>query len=246
MKKNTKGTGHQSSFFYRCSLCAAGGMLMGVAAVLFLAGGNGADSMNTLLQGMSQALQLSVDACNNLLSFTFVLAAFFIDRKQIHAGTIIFPVVTTITIRILTPLIHADTLLHRVLFCMAGIGIIAMSIALSIYADCGKNPYDCVTFGLMKRTGLSYPVIRWILDGGMLVSGMILHGTYGVVTIINLLVLGRLITAALSLLNRSMLTGRPPGSRRFCTDRSSRRIARCIRSSPHPQRSGRDSCRRYP
>jgi len=33
MKKNTKGTGHQSSFFYRCSLCAAGGMLMGVAAV---------------------------------------------------------------------------------------------------------------------------------------------------------------------------------------------------------------------
>lgn len=39
MKKNTKGTGHQSSFFYRCSLCAAGGMLMGVAAVLFLAGG---------------------------------------------------------------------------------------------------------------------------------------------------------------------------------------------------------------
>ena len=83
-----------------------------------------------------------------------VLAAFFIDRKQIHAGTIIFPIVTTITIRILTPLIHADTLLHRVLFCMAGIGIIAMSIALSIYADCGKNPYDCVTFGLMKRTGL--------------------------------------------------------------------------------------------
>ena len=64
MKKNTKGTGHQTSFFYRCSLCAAGGMLMGVAAVLFLAGGNGADSMNTLLQGMSQALQLSVDACN--------------------------------------------------------------------------------------------------------------------------------------------------------------------------------------
>ena len=184
MKKNRRETGHQSSFFYRCSLCAAGGMLMGVAAVLFLAGGNGADSMNTLLQGMSQALQLSVDACNNLLSFTFVLAAFFIDRKQIHAGTIIFPVVTTITIRILTPLVHADTLLHRVLFCMAGIGIIAMSIALSIYADCGKNPYD------------------WILDGGMLVSGMILHGTYGVVTIINLLVLGRLITAALSLLKR--------------------------------------------
>ena len=99
-------------------------------------------------------------------------------------------------------MIHADTLLHRVLFCMTGIGIIAMSIALSIYADCGKNPYDCVTFGLMKRTGLSYPVIRWILDGGMLVSGMILHGTYGVVTIINLLVLGRLITAALSLLKR--------------------------------------------
>ena len=31
---------------------------------------------------------------------------------------------------------------------------------------------------------------------------MILHGTYGVVTIINLLVLGRLITAALSLLKR--------------------------------------------
>ena len=155
MKKNRRETGHQSSFFYRCSLCAAGGMLMGVAAVLFLAGGNGADSMNTLLQGMSQALQLSVDACNNLLSFTFVLAAFFIDRKQIHAGTIIFPVVTTITIRILTPLVHADTLLHRVLFCMAGIGIIAMSIALSIYADCGKNPYDCVTFGLMKRTFLS-------------------------------------------------------------------------------------------
>ena len=48
MKKNRRETGHQSSFFYRCSLCAAGGMLMGVAAVLFLAGGNGADSMNTL------------------------------------------------------------------------------------------------------------------------------------------------------------------------------------------------------
>lgn len=202
MKKNRKGTGHQSSFFYRCILCAAGGMLMGVAAVLFLAGGHGADPMNTLLQGMSQVLRLSVDACNNLLSFTFVLAAFFIDRKQIHAGTIIFPVVTTITMRILTPLIHADTLLHSVLFCIAGICIIALSIALSIYADCGKNPYDCVTFGLMNRTGLSYHVIRWILDGSMLISGILLHGTYGVVTIINLLVLGKLITAALALLRR--------------------------------------------
>ena len=132
--------------------------------------------------------------------------AFFIDRKQIHAGTIIFPVVTTITMRILTPLIHADTLLHSVLFCIAGICIIAMSIALSIYADCGKNPYDCVTFGLMNRTGLSYHVIRWILDGSMLISGILLHGTYGVVTIINLLVLGKLITAALALLRRQSLS----------------------------------------
>ena len=45
-------------------------------------------------------------------------------------------------------------------------------------------------------------MIRWILDGSMLISGILLHGTYGVVTIINLLVLGKLITAALALLRR--------------------------------------------
>ena len=91
MKKEHARTGHQTSFFYRCSLCAAGGMLMGVAAVLFLAGGNGADSMNTLLQGMSQALQLSVDACNNLLSFTFVLAAFLSIENRFMVERLYFP-----------------------------------------------------------------------------------------------------------------------------------------------------------
>lgn len=202
-KMNRRGTPeHQDSFFFRCILCATGGMLMGVAAVLFIAGGYGADPMNTLLQGMSHALHMSVDTCNNLLSLTFVLAAFFIDRKQIHVGTVVFPVVTTMTMRILTPLIQADMLLQRALFCIAGIGIIAMSIALSIHADCGKNPYDCVTFGLMKKTALPYHAVRWILDGIMLVSGIAMQGTFGMVTIINLLVLGKLITAALTLLDR--------------------------------------------
>ncbi len=191
--KNKRGFAHRG-FFYRLILCAFAGMLMGVAAVLFIAGGYGADPMSTLLQGMSQTLQLSIDTCNNLLSFTFVLTAFLIDRKQIHAGTVVFPLVTTITMWILTPLVQADTQLHRVLFCAAGILIIAISIALSIRADCGKNPYDCVTFGLMKKTKLPYHVIRWILDGSMLLTGIMMQGTFGIVTIINLLVLGKLIT----------------------------------------------------
>ena len=141
--KNKRGFAHRG-FFYRLILCAFAGMLMGVAAVLFIAGGYGADPMSTLLQGMSQTLQLSIDTCNNLLSFTFVLTAFLIDRKQIHAGTVVFPLVTTITMWILTP--------------------------------------------------LPYHVIRWILDGSMLLTGIMMQGTFGVVTIINLLVLGKLIT----------------------------------------------------
>lgn len=177
-------------------------MLMGAAAALFLAGGYGADPMNTLLQGMSLALQRSVDDCNTLLSIIFVLAACYIDRKQINIGTIIFPAVTTGTMRILLPLVHADTVLVKILFSASGILILAVSIALSIRADCGKNPYDCLTFGLMKQTGKQYYVIRWLLDGSMLLLGIFMHGTFGAVTVINLVVLGKLITAAGSIMDR--------------------------------------------
>lgn len=104
--------------------------------------------------------------------------------------------------RILLPLVHADTVLVKILFSASGILILAVSIALSIRADCGKNPYDCLTFGLMKQTGKQYYVIRWLLDGSMLLLGIFMHGTFGAVTVINLVVLGKLITAAGSTMDR--------------------------------------------
>lgn len=189
------------SFLIRLLLCALGGGLMGIAVVLFMEGGYGADPMSTLLQGMGQQLHLSVDTCNNLLSFAMVLAAVFIDRKQIHIGTILFPLMSTLTIQFVSPLLQAQTPLQHIVFAGTGVLVIALSIAISAKADCGKNPLDCLCYGLMKKLHSSYRVIRWILDGAMLAGGIAMSGTFGMITIINLVFLGTLIMSIMKILD---------------------------------------------
>lgn len=175
---------------------------MGIAVVFFMEGGYGADPMSTLLQGMHATLHLSVDSCNNLLSFAMVITAFFIDRRQIHVGTILFPLVSTLSIQLVSPLVHAQTPIQQLLFAIAGVFLIAFAIAISAKADCGKNPYDCLSYGLMKKLHVNYRMIRWILDGTMLVSGIAMSGTFGIVTILNLAVLGTLVMYIMKAMDR--------------------------------------------
>lgn len=170
-----------------------GGALMGVAIVLFVEGGFGSDPMSTLLQGVSRNTSLSIDECNTLLSIAMVMASIFIDRKQIYVGTILFPLMSSLSIQIITPYMHAQDLLQRILYAMLGIIVAAFAIALSAKADCGKNPYDCLSYGLMMKFKLSYRTVRWIVDGVMLLTGILLSGTYGLITLLNMAVLGSLI-----------------------------------------------------
>lgn len=66
----------------------------------------------------------------------------------------------------------------------------ALAITVGSTVNICCNPYDALAFTVMQRLGCSYTVVRWMIDGIYLISGMLLGSTIGVGTLLILLLLG--------------------------------------------------------
>lgn len=85
------------------------------------------------------------------------------------------------------------TMASRVALLIGGILLNAVATAAYLGARLGPGPRDGLMTGLVRRTGRSVRLVRTLIEGSVMVSGVLLGSTLGVGTIAYVLLIGPLI-----------------------------------------------------
>ena len=155
----------------------------------------GGNPMSILVVGMSLNLPLSVGTCNLILSFIETGIGYTLDKTNVTLATVFGAVCGSYAIDLANLFIPDTTSLTiRVIYMLVGIVLYCFGLALQQASRSGYGNLDCFIFGLKKVFKVEkYHRVRWCTDIGFIISGVLLGGTFGIGTVILLLVGGIII-----------------------------------------------------
>jgi len=190
----------------RIAQLVAGLVLFGVGIGCMLQSGLGLPPWDVLHQGLAEQFGLSVGTWSIIISFA-VLLIWLPLRERYGAGTllnaILIGVVIDLTVLVLP---EPEAMWLRGLMLAAGIIFIGVASGMYIGANLGPGPRDGLMTAVSRR-GLSIRVTRWGLEVAVLLTGILMGGTFGVGTIAFALFIGPLVQFFLP--RWSIETGRP-------------------------------------
>lgn len=166
-----------------------GTAVMGCGMQLCNLAGLGMDPLGIFQTGTARTLHISFSSANILICAFFIAVSFVTNRKDITLMTLVSPFICSFGIR-MVPGVWGQ--LHSgVLFTM-GLCLMAVGIAVSIHADCGKTAYDCFIYGFMGICKKNYAVVRFCTDACLIIFGILMKGSIGVGTIAACVFLGKM------------------------------------------------------
>ncbi|MDN5917273.1 MAG: hypothetical protein L0I76_19590 [Pseudonocardia sp.] len=160
---------------------------------LMLRAGLGAMPWDVLHQGVALRSGLTIGA-TTVVTGVLVLLVWIPLRERPGIGTVANVVVIGISVDVaLAVLPTPDALAWRTGFAVAGIVLNAAATAAYIGVGLGPGPRDGLMTGLAARTGWSVRLVRTAIEVTVVLTGWLLGGTFGVVTVAYALGVGPLV-----------------------------------------------------
>ena len=183
MKQKNKNLGA------RVVMSLVGLILCGVGVSLFLYTGMGVDPASVFELGIGNVTGISYGSAAALLNVVILFIVFLVDRRYINISSFlaIFGIgYTADFVRgILDICIRREpVLIVKLLMLVAGLFIMAVGIAVYIFADLGVGAIDLVSEIISDKSGFAYQKVRVIGDVSFVVIGYVLGGTVGVGTVL--------------------------------------------------------------
>lgn len=147
-------------------------------------------------QGVAIRTPLSVGLVTIVVSMV-VLLGWIPLRQRPGFGT--FLNATLVGVMIDTTLFvvgETELIWLRVLYLIAGIGMVAVGSGLYIGSRLGPGPRDGIMTGLAAR-GMSIRLARTLIEGTVLIAGWLLGGAVGIGTVVYTLTIGPLLQISL-------------------------------------------------
>lgn len=181
-------------------------VLFGIGIALMLQSGLGLPPWDVLHQGLTEEFGLTVGIWSIIISFV-VLLAWIPFRERYGIGTLLNAVIIGVVIDVAALIVPAPESLFWDIVMMIG-GLLAIGLASGMYigANLGPGPRDGLMTAIARR-GRSIRVTRWGIEIVVLITGVLLGGTFGVGTIAFALLIGPLVQYFLP--RWSVDTGRP-------------------------------------
>ncbi len=171
----------------------AGLVLYGVSMALMVRSSLGVMPWDVLHQGLARQLGWSLGTVTIVVG-ALVLLAWVPLRERPGLGTLSNVVVVGLAVdAVLAVLPAPDGLSGRVGFAAAGILLNGVATAAYIGVALGPGPRDGLMTGLVRRTGGPVGPIRTAIEVVVVVTGWLLGGTLGVVTVLYALSIGPLV-----------------------------------------------------
>ncbi len=181
-------------------------VLFGVAIALMLQSDLGLPPWDVLHQGLAEQFGLTVGVWSIIISFV-VLLLWLPLRERYGIGTLLNAIIIGVVIDVAALVIpEPPNIWLDVLMLTAGILLIGLASGMYIGANLGPGPRDGLMTAIARR-GPSIRVTRWGIEIVVLITGILLGGTFGVGTIAFALFIGPIVQFFLP--RWSIDTGRP-------------------------------------
>ncbi len=167
-------------------------VLYGVSMALMVRSSLGVMPWDVLHQGLSLQLGWSLGLVTMVVG-AVVLLAWVPLRERPGVGTISNVVVVGLAVdAALAVLSSPSALPARALMGVAGIALNGVATAAYIGVRLGPGPRDGLMTGLVRRTGGSVHTVRTAIEVVVVVTGWLLGGTLGVITVLYAVCIGPL------------------------------------------------------
>jgi uncharacterized membrane protein YczE len=181
-------------------------VMFGVGIALMLQSELGLPPWDVLHQGLAEQFGLSVGMWSIVVSFV-VLLLWLPLRERYGIGTVLNAIIIGVVIDVASLVIPQpeSTVIDTVML-VGGILLIGLASGMYIGANLGPGPRDGLMTAVARR-GPSIRATRWGLEIVVLITGILLGGTFGVGTIAFALFIGPIVQFFLP--RWSIDTGRP-------------------------------------
>lgn len=181
-------------------------VLFGLGIALMLRSELGLPPWDVLHQGLTEQFGLTVGIWSIIVSF-LVLVLWLPLRERYGIGTVLNAIIIGVVIDLGVLIIpQPPNVWLDAIMLAAGIVLIGLASGMYIGANLGPGPRDGLMTAIARR-GPSIRVTRWGLEIVVLITGILLGGTFGVGTIAFALLIGPIVQFFLP--RWSIDTGRP-------------------------------------
>lgn len=194
------------NFLNRIILVFLGTVLMGIGIEIIVVADQGFDSVSTLILGLMNHSTIPFGRWSQLISIVFLLVTFFYKRSMLGVGSIINTLLVGETINRIAPTVQSiDVLQNNILASLLGFFIMALGTALYLSGELGSGPLEGMMFCICDLLHISLQKGRVLLDFIIVISGVLLGGSFGLGTAFAIFLLGPMIQADILILENIRL-----------------------------------------
>ncbi|MDT2658886.1 membrane protein [Enterococcus hulanensis] len=194
------------NFLIRIIPVFLGTVLMGIGIEIIVVADKGFDSVSTLILGLMNHSTIPFGRWSQLISMVFLLVTFFYKRSMLGIGSIINTLLVGETINRTASTVQSIDLLQNNIFAsLLGFFIMALGTALYLSGELGSGPLEGMMFCICDLLHLSLQKGRVLLDFIIVISGVLLGGSFGLGTAFAIFLLGPMIQADISILKNIKL-----------------------------------------
>lgn len=184
-------------------MVTAGLALNGVGIAALIQSGMGLGAWDVLHQGIAEHTGLSFGLVVILVTIV-ALIPWWPLRERPHVGTVLNVFVAGLVIDwVLAGTGPAHAIWLRVVLMVAGVVIFAIGQGMYLAPRLGAGAREGLMTGIHRRFGISVRLARFLLEGGILILGILLGGSIGIGTIFFTVTIGPLVQAAMRLFRYS-------------------------------------------
>ena len=175
-------------------ICTLSLFFLGLAGSLNIKAALGADPITVFYEGLSKSLNMDIGITINILNVILTIAVLFIERKYINIGTLIYVLTLGYFVNFgiwlyeLFPI--PNSFIVRLLVSLFGCLLAFIGLGGFMAINIGVDPWTAITLIACEKLKKSFRLIRTILDASTLILGIILGGTFGIITVFCVLVGG--------------------------------------------------------
>lgn len=151
----------------------------------------GNDPVGIFYDGIRNLLSLSetqLGTASNLVNLFMAILLLFVGRRYLNLGTIIYilPYGTCVSIGtyLYAMIFQSEALPVRILAGVVGCGFLYLGVALFIAVDIGMDPMTGIAMVLKDWLHWDYKKGKWLFDGILTVTGFLMGGKLGIVTVV--------------------------------------------------------------
>lgn len=175
-------------------------LFVGIGVAFNNCAGLGNDSIGIVYDGVRNTANLTTEqlgTASNYINFGLAIILFFISRKYISVGTLIYILPYGFFVSLGTGLYNLlslpETIIFRALVATVGSLLLYLGVAIFIATDIGVDPFTGIVMVIKDKTNKEYAPIKIMFDISMIIIGIILGGKFGIITLITALTAGPVI-----------------------------------------------------